>query len=57
MILNSIVGAMGNLLEVKLDYTLPEVQSFFYPEQEEALFKGSDSHVSGYQQYVYHGGI
>ncbi|RQD66740.1 MAG: hypothetical protein D5S00_11870 [Tindallia sp. MSAO_Bac2] len=45
VILNSIVGAMGNLLEVKLDYSLPEVQAFYYPEQEEALFKGTDSHV------------
>ncbi|SDY88754.1 chemotaxis protein CheC [Tindallia californiensis] len=45
VILNSIVGALGNLLEVKLDYSLPEVQTFFYPEQEGELFEGKDPHV------------
>lgn len=45
VILNSIVGAMGNLLDVKLEYSLPEVQAFYYPEQEESLFKASDSHA------------
>ncbi len=45
VILNAVVGAMGNLLDVKLEYSLPEVHAFYFPEKEEDIFLGDTTHV------------
>lgn len=45
VILNSVLGGIGNLLEIKLDYTFPKVQVCFFPEKEEELFFNKETHV------------
>ena len=45
VILNAVVGAMGNLLKVKLEYSLPEVHTFYFPEKEKDLLLEQNSHV------------
>lgn len=32
IVLNSVVGGLGNLMEVKLEYALPEIEVMFFPE-------------------------
>lgn len=45
VILNSVLGGIGNLLHIKLDYTFPKVQVCFFPEKEEELFFSKESDV------------
>ncbi len=33
VMLNSLLGGLGNLLEIKMDYTIPRVQVYFFPEE------------------------
>ena len=39
IILNAIVGSMGNLVNVKLNYSIPEVNVVFFPEEAKRLFE------------------
>lgn len=45
VILNSVLGGIGNLLHLKLDYTFPKVQVCFFPAEEEALLFNKETHV------------
>lgn len=45
VILNAVLGGIGNLLQIKLDYTFPKVQVCFFPEKEEELFFSKESDV------------
>lgn len=45
VILNSVLGGIGNLLAIKLDYTFPKVQVSFFPEEEEEIFFNKETHV------------
>ena len=45
IILNAIVGSIGNLVEVRLDYSLPEVNVFFFPEDMERIIVKNDVYL------------
>lgn len=45
VILNAVLGGIGNLLDIKLEYTFPKVQVCFFPEKEEEIFFGKETHV------------
>ncbi|MBC3888845.1 chemotaxis protein CheC [Acetobacterium paludosum] len=45
VILNSVLGGIGNLLDLKLEYTFPKVQVCFFPEEEEAILFNKETHV------------
>lgn len=45
VILNSVLGGIGNLLDIKLEYTFPKVQVCFFPEEEESLFFKKETYV------------
>lgn len=45
VLLNSVLGGLGNLLEVRLDYSLPEVQSYFFPEKEKEMLYNEDTYT------------
>lgn len=42
VILNSFLGGFSNLVEIKLDYTIPEIVMYNSKEDKELLFKASD---------------
>jgi chemotaxis protein CheC len=44
VLLNSLLGGLGNLLEIKMDYSIPKVQIYFFPEEEEDIFD-NNSHI------------
>ncbi|WP_027398759.1 chemotaxis protein CheC [Anaerovorax odorimutans] len=45
VLLNAVLGALGNLLNVKLEYTLPEVHTFFFPDKEKDVYKSKETYV------------
>lgn len=45
IILNAVVGSLGNLVEVKLDYSLPEVNVIYFPEEVQRLVKGNQTYI------------
>ena len=45
VILNSVLGGIGDLLDLKLEYTFPKVQVCFFPEEEEAILFNKETHV------------
>lgn len=45
IILNAVVGSLGNLVEVKLDYSLPEVNVLYFPEEVQRLVSGTQTYL------------
>ncbi|NTW05044.1 MAG: chemotaxis protein CheC [Peptococcaceae bacterium] len=44
VLLNSLLGCLGNLLEIKMDYSIPKVHIYFFPEEEEDIFD-NNAHI------------
>lgn len=45
IILNSVVGEFGNFLEVKLNFSLPDIELFFVTEDEQKIYLKNDVHI------------
>lgn len=45
VLLNAVLGALGNLLDTKLTYSLPEVRAFFFPEKEKDVFDTKETYA------------
>lgn len=45
VILNAIVGEFGNFMQVKLDYTLPEVELVFIPQTQKNIISYADMYI------------
>lgn len=45
IILNAVVGGLGNLMKVKLDYHLPEVEVLYFPDTENDLLRQEGNYL------------
>ncbi|MGF7184138.1 chemotaxis protein CheC [Desulfitispora alkaliphila] len=45
IVLNAVVGGLGNLMEIKLNYSLPDIELLFFPNVEENIAIEEDFYV------------
>lgn len=45
VLLNTVIGEFGNMLGVKLEFSLPDVESIFVDEAEQKLYLGNNMHI------------